>query len=58
MEERLKDNLKKEANEVEEETIEQTGENVNLTAAKNGKTLKDANSSFMESGIRTCIAKR
>ena len=51
MEVRLKDNLKKEANEVEEETIEQTGENVNLTAAKNEKTLKDANSSFMESGI-------
>ena len=48
--ERLKDNVEKEAREEEEETTEQTGENVNLAAAKNEKTLKDANRNFMKSG--------
>ena len=48
--ERLKENAEKEAREEEEETTEQTKENVNLTAAKNEKTLKDAYKSFMKFG--------
>ena len=38
--ERLKENIEKGAREEEEETTEQTKENVNLTAAKKWKDLK------------------